>query len=57
MCLYEIEKDNGVNALIAIAKSNFWKSGSELVKAHMELGGLLGKSFLEMGLDNTTSLN
>ena len=43
--MFEIEKNERVNELIAITKSNSDISGPELAKAHMELGNLLGEGF------------
>ena len=47
--MFEIEKTDRVNKLIAITKSNSGISGPVLAKAHMELGGLLAEAFT--GLD------
>lgn len=43
--MFEIKKNNRVNELIAITKSNSGVSGPVLAKAHMELGGLLAEEF------------
>ena len=52
--MFEIEKDNRVNELIAITKSNSGISGPALAKAHMELGELLAEEFLGLDPEDTT---
>lgn len=52
--MFEIEKDNRVNELIAITKSNSGISGSALAKAHMELGEKLAEEFSGLDPDDTT---
>lgn len=52
--MFEIEKDNRVNELIAITKSNSGISGPALAKAHMELGELLAEEFLGLDTKDTT---
>lgn len=46
--MFEIERNEEINRLIAITKSGSGISGPELAKAHIRLGELLGK---EMGID------
>lgn len=46
--MFELEKNDYINQLIAITKSDSGASGPELAKAHMKLGSLLGK---HMNLD------
>ena len=52
--MFEISKDDRVNELIAITKSDSGVSGPILAKAHMELGELLGNSFAGLNPDDTT---
>ncbi len=52
--MFEIKKDNRVNELIAITKSNSGISGPALAKAHIELGELLAEEFLELDPEDTT---
>ncbi|MBS7340027.1 MAG: phosphoribosyltransferase [Lachnospiraceae bacterium] len=52
--MFEIEKDNRVNELIAITKSNSGISGPALAKAHMELGEKLAEEFSGLDPDDTT---
>ena len=52
--MFEIEKDNRVNELIAITKSNSGISGPALAKAHMELGELLAEEFSGLDTEDTT---
>lgn len=52
--MFEISKDDRVNELIAIIKSDSGVSGPALAKAHMELGGLLGNCFAGLKPDDTT---
>lgn len=52
--MFEIEKDNRVNELIAITKSNSGISGPALAKAHMELGEKLAEEFSGLDPDETT---
>lgn len=46
--MFEIEKTDKVNQLIAITKSNSGVSGPVLAKAHMELGELLAEAFTRL---------
>ena len=52
--MFEIEKDNIVNELIAITKSNSGISGPVLAKAHMELGEKLAEEFSGLDPEDTT---
>ena len=52
--MFEIAKDNRVNELIAITKSNSGISGPALAKAHMELGEKLAEEFSGLDPDDTT---
>lgn len=52
--MFEIEKDNRVNELIAITKSNSGISGPALAKAHMELGEKLAEQFSGLDPEDTT---
>lgn len=52
--MFEIEKDNRVNELIAITKSNSGLSGPVLAKAHMELGEKLAEEFSGLDPEDTT---
>lgn len=52
--MFEIKKNNRVNELIAITKSNSGISGPDLAKAHMELGELLAEEFLGLNPNSTT---
>lgn len=52
--MFEIEKDNRINELIAITKSNSGISGPDLAKAHMQLGEVLAKAFLDLNPEDTT---
>lgn len=52
--MFEIDKNDRINELIAITKSNSRVSGPVLAKAHMELGELLGNSFVGLKPDDTT---
>lgn len=52
--MFEIEKDNRVNELIAITKSNSGISGPVLAKAHMELGEKLAEEFSGLDPEDTT---
>lgn len=54
LCLFEIEKDNTINEMIAITKSNSGISGPELAHAHMSLGIRLGKAFSDLAPEETT---
>ena len=51
--MFELNKTEEVNRLIAITKSDSGISGPELAKAHIELGKLLGKC-MDIDPDNTT---
>jgi hypothetical protein len=52
--LYEIEKTDRINQLIAITKSNSGISGPELAKAHIELGMSLGEVMQQFNPYDTT---
>lgn len=52
--MFELEKDDHVNSLIEITKSNSGISGPTLAKAHMELGGLLADKLPDMKPADTT---
>ena len=52
--MYEIEKTERINRLIAITKSDSGISGPELAKAHMELGMLLGEKMAQFDPGDTT---
>lgn len=52
--MFEIEKDNRINELIAITKSNSGISGPILAKAHMELGEKLAEEFCGLDSKDTT---
>ncbi len=52
--MFEIEKDDMINELITITKSNSGISGPALAKAHMELGSLLGAAFSNLDPEDTT---
>ena len=41
--MFELEKTEEINSLIAITKSDSGISGPELAKAHIRLGMLLGR--------------
>ena len=51
--MFELEKNEEVNHLIAITKSDSGISGPKLAKAHIRLGELLGNS-IELPPDDTT---
>ena len=42
--MYKLEKNQEVERLIALTKSDSGVSGAELAKAHIRLGELLGRS-------------
>ena len=52
--MFELEKNNEVEKLIAITKSNSGISGPELAKAHMKLGQLLADQMGEFASGDTT---
>lgn len=52
--MFEIEKNDRINHLIEIAKSDSGIEGPKLVYAHMELGELLAESFKELDPKDTT---
>lgn len=52
--MFEIKKDEKINELINITKSNSGISGPVLAKAHMELGSRLADSFINLEPDDTT---
>ena len=52
--MYELEKTERVNQLIAITKSDSGISGPDLAKAHMELGMLLGGKMIQFNPSDTT---
>lgn len=52
--MYEIEKTERINRLIAITKSDSGISGPNLAKAHMELGRLLGEKMVQVNPRDTT---
>lgn len=52
--MYELEKNEAIEKLIAITKSNSEISGPELAMAHMELGKLLAEGMPEFEPEDTT---
>ena len=52
--MYELEKTERVNQLIAITKSDSGISGPDLAKAHMELGTLIGGKMIQFNPSDTT---
>lgn len=52
--MFEIEKNNDINELIAITKSDSGVSGPELAKAHMRLGEKMAEAFVDLDPDDTT---
>ena len=52
--MYELEKTEEVNRLIAITKSDSGVSGPELAKAHIALGEMLGSKMAEFDPEETT---
>lgn len=52
--MFEIEKDEKIDELIAITKSNSGISGPVLAKAHMELGYYLANAFSNLNPEDTT---
>lgn len=52
--MYELEKTEAINKLIAITKSDSGISGPELAAAHIELGKLLAGMFPQMDPADTT---
>lgn len=53
--MFEIEKNDRINKLISITKSDSGISGPELAQAHMELGKLLGES-IKADFDEDTTI-
>lgn len=52
--MFEIEKDDRINELISITKSNSGISGPTLAKAHIELGERLADAFVDLDPGDTT---
>lgn len=52
--MFELAKNDIINNLIAITKSDSGISGPRLAKAHIELGKLLGEEMPELDPENTT---
>lgn len=52
--MFEIEKDERINELISITKSNSGISGPTFAKAHMELGEVLADAFADLDPNDTT---
>lgn len=52
--MFEIIKNDRINELIDITKSDSGVSGPVLAKAHMELGELLGNNFINLEPNDTT---
>ena len=52
--MFEIDKNDEINNLIRITKSNSGISGPELARAHMELGERLAEAFMELDPKDTT---
>ena len=52
--MFEIKKDDKIEKLIAITKSDSGISGPELAKAHVELGMVLGEQMRDQFSDDTT---
>ena len=52
--MFEIKKDEKIEKLIAITKSDSGISGPELAKAHVELGMVLGEQMRDQFSDDTT---
>lgn len=52
--MFEIEKNEKLNELISITKSNSGISGPALAKAHMKLGEALADAFVDLNPDDTT---
>ena len=52
--MFEIKKDERINELISVTKSNSGISGPTLAKAHMELGEALAETFVDLDPDDTT---
>ena len=52
--MYELEKNEAINELIAITKSDSGISGPDLAKAHMELGRYLAKAMPSLEPEETT---
>ena len=52
--MYEIEKNDEINRLIEITKSDSGINGAKLVQAHRELGKQLAKAFVDLDPKDTT---
>ncbi len=52
--MYELVKDDAINKLIAITKSDSGISGPELAKAHIELGQILAENMPKLDPKDTT---
>lgn len=52
--MFEIGKDDEINKLIAITKSNSGISGPELAIVHMKLGTKIGDAFSKLDPEDTT---
>ena len=52
--MYELEKTERINRLIAITKSDSGISGPDLAKAHIKLGMLLGRKMVQFNPSDTT---
>lgn len=52
--MYELEKDERINELIALTKSNSGVSGPRLAKAHMELASILAEKLPYLDPKDTT---
>ena len=52
--MFEIKKNDRINELIALTKSNSGMSGPVLAKAHMELGEYLADAFADLDPEDTT---
>lgn len=52
--MFELEKTNEINKLIAITKSNSGISGPDLAEAHIELGRIIGRAMTMFDPADTT---
>lgn len=52
--MFELQKNDDINRLIAITKSDSGISGPELAKAHIKLGRLLGNQMTDFDPEDTT---
>ena len=52
--MYELEKDERINELIALTKSNSGVSGPRLAKAHMDLASILAEKLPYLDPKDTT---